>query len=148
MTKMKRFTVMALICCLMLGLASTAYAADFDGDFSGSLNRTGSGTATTNPYVSPSSYINATTFMLLQPGTSNIASTVLTNVTSPGYKAFTYQPGYGGGSQLYQMGGHPSNMNYSAYYASPAHGVRNCIGKQAYSLPASPNFGGCYEKSL
>ena len=122
MSKKIKVTLLIVLVLLMAGttVLAASYSFHFIPPFTGSARwataTTVSGSA---PYVDPSGTTNGTTYVLVLPAyhSTTDVSNFRTNVTSA-KTYFTYNTGYGGSGQQYNLCGFPTATDFQEYYAA------------------------------
>lgn len=118
---MRRLTKMLISGTLIASMGLTAGAATFGlaimNPYSSSLTSTVyTSVATSTPYVSPSVASPPTSYFLsAEPKSIYNATEIISNLTTPGRRYFTYRPGYGGANTSYYLSAFPAISSFNDY---------------------------------
>ena len=112
-----------IVCLLVCAFTGTAFARSYnfliEPPYVGSLVSTflyRVDTGTPTPYINPSISSTPTNYVLSpERYSSTVATNFRTNISTPGYRSFTYNSGYGGVGTSYCLSGYPTYFEYATY---------------------------------
>lgn len=118
---MKRLTKMLISGTLIASMGLTAAAYNYGLNIKNPFNTSLTSTTTervsgSTPYVSPNVASSPTGYFLsAQPESIDEATNILTNVTTPGRRNFTYKSGFGGSGSRYCLSAYPTELDFLDY---------------------------------